>query len=101
MKPSEAVTLVAVLEAAFPRWSGGETTTQLFAQKLVKYDLADAQKGIDALVDHREDTTWPSWAEVARWIRQSRPRRHSLPEPETEPLSPAEIVQYAQRALRR
>lgn len=101
MQDSEALALVAVLEAAFPRWNGGETTTRLFATKLRDLDAHDAGRGIQALVDHREDTTWPSWAEVSRWIRESRPKPRMIAEPEPEPLPAGAVRRLVERAMPR
>lgn len=92
MTESEALALVAVLQAAFPRFSGGEPTARLFATKLREYDSADAIRGINGLVDTRQDTTWPSWAEVARWIKEARPRPRQIEEPGGERLSAEEVV---------
>ena len=101
MQDSEALALVAVLQAAFPRWGGNEPTARLFAQQLRDYEVEEASRGIQALVQHREDTTWPSWAEVSRWIRESRPKRIPLPEPLPEKLPHAEVERLAQRAMPR
>jgi hypothetical protein len=101
MQDSEALSLVAVLQAAFPRWGGNEPTARLFARQLHDYDVTEASRGINALVQHREDTTWPSWAEVARWIRESRPKPLAIQEADPEPLPPAEVERLLRRAMPR
>lgn len=91
MHDSEALAFVAVLQAAFPSFTGGEPTARLFATKLAHYDATDAAAGINALVETREDTAWPSWAEVARWIRESKPKPIELIE--ADPPADPELAQ--------
>lgn len=100
MNRSEALTLVAVLQAAFPHFTGGEPTAHLFAERLTRYDHHPAVAGVEAMIENRRDTRWPSWAEVADAIKAARPRYVELQEVEPEPLPASEVKRYVSRLFK-
>jgi hypothetical protein len=88
MNQSQALALVGTLQAAFPAGSAGRETVQLYATKLEAYDVAQAARAVNQMIDTRRDAFLPTWAEIHDALVVERPRPLALSETDGVPPTP-------------
>lgn len=92
MKRSEALALVALMQAAWPFREFPQETVNLYAEELLPFDAALTGEGIRFLI--RTKKYLPSVAEVLE-VAVPTPRPE-LPAPDREPLPPVDRVDFKQ-----
>lgn len=95
MKRSEALALVAILEAAFPAGGHGEETAEFYVSKFERYDTGPSVRAVNRLTDERESTFFPAWAEIRGWIEHYTPQVKQLEEAPGVPPPPEVRVEMA------
>lgn len=91
MRRSEALALVAVLEAAYPNAKIGDPTRQLYVEFLEPVDLGIAQRAVKTLVKTEDSAFFPTIARILCYVAAEEKRQPARPEleaAETELIPP-------------